>query len=75
MLMEAQSAYRTIKVQSQETGFGAEVTGVYLSRPDGTEQQSGFVEYSTPASGNRWYVAGVALGIGDKLVALAQCIL
>lgn len=33
MLMEAQSAYRTIKVQSQETGFGAEVTGVDLSKP------------------------------------------
>ena len=33
MLMEAQSAYRTIKVQPQESGFGAEVSGVDLSRP------------------------------------------
>lgn len=33
MLVEAQSAYRTIRVQSQETGFGAEVSGVDLSRP------------------------------------------
>lgn len=33
MLMEAQSAYRTIRVQPRETGFGAEVTGVDLSRP------------------------------------------
>lgn len=33
MLMDAQSAWRTIKVQPQETGFGAEVTGVDLSRP------------------------------------------
>ncbi len=33
MLMEAQSAYRTIKVQPQETGFGAEVTGLDLARP------------------------------------------
>ncbi|MBW8814164.1 MAG: TauD/TfdA family dioxygenase [Caulobacterales bacterium] len=31
--MEAQSAYRTIKVQPQETGFGAEVTGLDLARP------------------------------------------
>jgi taurine dioxygenase len=33
MLMEAPSAYRTIKVQPQETGFGAEVTGLDLRRP------------------------------------------
>ena len=33
MLMEAQSAYRTIRVQSQETGFGAEITGLDLARP------------------------------------------
>jgi len=33
MLMEAQSAYRTIRVQSRESGFGAEVTGVDLSKP------------------------------------------
>jgi taurine dioxygenase len=33
MLMEAQSAYRTIQVRPQETGFGAEITGLDLSRP------------------------------------------
>ena len=33
MLMEAQSAWRTIKVTPQETGFGAEITGLDLSRP------------------------------------------
>ena len=33
MLMEAQSAWRTIKVAPQETGFGAEITGVDLSQP------------------------------------------
>jgi taurine dioxygenase len=33
MLVDAQSAYRTIKVQPQETGFGAEVTGLDLARP------------------------------------------
>ena len=33
MLMEAQSAWRTIKVAPQETGFGAEITGLDLSRP------------------------------------------
>lgn len=33
MQMEAQSAYRTIKVRPQESGFGAEVTGADLSRP------------------------------------------
>jgi len=33
MLMEAQSAYRTIRVAPQATGFGAEVTGADLSRP------------------------------------------
>lgn len=37
MLMEAQSAYRTIKVQSQETGFGAEVTGLDLAKPLASE--------------------------------------
>ena len=33
MLTEAQSAYRTIAVRPQATGFGAEVTGLVLSRP------------------------------------------
>ena len=33
MLMEADSVYRTIKVQPEESGFGAEVTGVDLARP------------------------------------------
>jgi len=33
MLLEAEGAYRTIKVQPQETGFGAEITGVDLTRP------------------------------------------
>ena len=32
MLMEAQSAYQTIKVTPQPTGFGAEVAGLDLSR-------------------------------------------
>ena len=33
MPTEAQSAWRTIKVMPQPTGFGAEITGVDLSRP------------------------------------------
>lgn len=33
MPMEAQSAYRTIRVQPRESGFGAEVTGADLRRP------------------------------------------
>jgi taurine dioxygenase len=33
MLMEAQSAYRSIQVRPQESGFGAEITGADLSRP------------------------------------------
>jgi len=33
MLMEAPGAYRAIKVQPHESGFGAEVAGVDLSRP------------------------------------------
>ncbi len=33
MLMEAQSAYRTITVRPEPSGFGAEVTGLDLSRP------------------------------------------
>lgn len=55
-------------------GYTALSGGVYLSRPDGTEEQNGFVESSTPASGNRWYVSGISFGNGDKLVALTQCI-
>lgn len=33
MLMEADGDYRTIKVHAQESGFGAEITGVDLTRP------------------------------------------
>jgi taurine dioxygenase len=33
MLKDAESAYRTISVQPQPTGFGAEITGLDLSRP------------------------------------------
>ncbi|MDB5451375.1 MAG: alpha-ketoglutarate-dependent taurine dioxygenase [Phenylobacterium sp.] len=33
MLQEAQSAYRTIRVTPQPSGFGAEIAGVDLSRP------------------------------------------
>jgi taurine dioxygenase len=33
MLKEAESAYRTISVQPQPTGFGAEITGLDLSKP------------------------------------------
>ena len=33
MPTEAQSAWRTIKVTPQPTGFGAEITGVDLSQP------------------------------------------
>jgi taurine dioxygenase len=33
MLMEADSAYRTIRVQPEESGFGAQVTGLDLAKP------------------------------------------
>jgi taurine dioxygenase len=33
MLMEPTRAYRRIKVQSEDSGFGAEITGLDLSRP------------------------------------------
>ena len=33
MLKDAESAYRTISVQPQPTGFGAEITGLDLTRP------------------------------------------
>jgi hypothetical protein len=56
------------------SGYTALSGGVYLSRPNGTEEVNGFVESSTPASGNRWYVSGISFGSGDKLVALTQCI-
>ena len=59
-------------------GYTALSGGVYLSRPDGNEVQSGSIDYSVPASGNRWYVDGVALegdsNTSNKLVALEQCI-
>ena len=56
-------------------GYVALSGGVYVSRPDGNEVQNGYVDYSIPASGNRWYVAGESFeNPADKLVALNQCI-
>jgi hypothetical protein len=58
-------------------GYTALSGGVYLSKPDGSEVGSGSVDYSVPASGNRWYTEGASYedpAGGDKLVALAQCI-
>ena len=56
-------------------GYTALSGGVYLSKPNGSEEPSGFLDYSIPASGNRWYVDGFSAGsAGDKLVALEQCI-
>jgi len=55
-------------------GYTALSGGVYLSQANGNEEQNGFVDYSIPASGNRWYVDGISFGNGDKLVALEQCI-
>jgi hypothetical protein len=58
-------------------GYIALSGGVYLSKPNGDEVQNGIIDYSVPASGNRWYTDGVshedAAG-GDELVALEQCI-
>ena len=43
--------------------------------PTAVKSPSGFLDYSIPASGNRWYVDGFSAGsAGDKLVALEQCI-
>lgn len=56
-------------------GYTALSGGVYLSKPNGSEEQNGVLDYSIPASGNRWYVQGMSFGFGnDKLVALEQCI-
>jgi hypothetical protein len=56
-------------------GYTALSGGIYLSRPDGTEEQNGIVDYSIYTSGtNRWYVAGASFGNNDKLVTLEQCI-
>jgi len=56
-------------------GYTALSGGVYLSMPNGSEVTNGFLDYSIPASGNRWYVDGVALSnTANKLVALEQCI-
>lgn len=50
--------------------------GVYLSRSDGTEATSGYVDYSIIASNNRWYASGSTyVSPSDQLVALAQCII
>jgi hypothetical protein len=59
-----------------QPGYIALSGGVYLSKPDGGEVQSGSIDYSVPASGNRWYTNGFSIqdAQGDKLVALAQCI-
>lgn len=54
-------------------GYTALSGGVYLSMPDDSEVLNGFLDYSIPASGNRWYVDGVALwNTANKLVALEQ---
>lgn len=58
-------------------GYTALSGGVYLSKPDGSEVRSGLIDYSVPASGNRWYTDGTSYedpAGGDKLVALVQCI-
>jgi hypothetical protein len=56
-------------------GYIALSGGVYLSKPDGNEVQFGAIDYSVPASGNRWYVSGRSLYDPIvKLVALEQCI-
>jgi hypothetical protein len=56
-------------------GYTALSGGVYLSKPNGSEDQNGYLDYSIPASGNRWYVRGISFGNpGSKLVALEQCI-
>ncbi|MHA6758734.1 hypothetical protein [Streptacidiphilus sp. PAMC 29251] len=58
-------------------GYTALSGGVYLSKADGNEVESGAIDYSIPASGNRWYTDGTSFadtaGV-EKLVALAQCI-
>jgi hypothetical protein len=58
-------------------GWTALSGGVYLSKPDGSEEVTGFVTWSVPAGGNRWYVEGRSPGdyLDNKLVALEQCIL
>jgi hypothetical protein len=59
-----------------QPGYTALSGGVYLSKPDGNEVRSGYIDYSVPASGNRWYTDGMSFEdpTGDKLVALEQCI-
>lgn len=57
-------------------GYTALSGGFYLSRPDGNEVKQGFVDYSMPIPGNRWYVDGQTLEFGaNKIVALEQCII
>jgi hypothetical protein len=57
-------------------GYTALSGGVYQSKLDGNEDRSGFIDFSIPVSGNRWYTDGVSFdSIGvNKLVALEQCI-
>jgi hypothetical protein len=61
---------------SCQPGYTALSGGVYLSRRDGNEVVFGWIDYSIPASGNRWYVSGVTGedSRSNKLVALEQCI-
>jgi hypothetical protein len=57
-----------------ELGFSMLSGGVYLSKPDGTED-NGNVIWSIPIADGRWFVSGNSDGVsGAKLVALAQCI-
>ena len=58
-------------------GYTALSGGEYLSKSDGTEIQNGIIDYSVPASGNRWYTDGEVdenVAGGATLVALEQCI-
>ncbi len=58
-------------------GYTALSGGEYLSKLDGNEVENGIIDYSVPASGNRWYTDGEAMETapgGTTLVALAQCV-
>jgi hypothetical protein len=71
----APHGYRVNVYGSCPPGYTALSGGVYLSTPDGSEVSNGFLDYSIPVSGNRWYVDGVAdWYTANKLVALEQCI-
>jgi len=59
---------------NRPSGWTAIAGGFYASNPNGTEAFPSSVVWSVPASNGSWYASG-ATNPGNKIVALAQCVI